>query len=84
VLAPDLNTARRFINALEVHAASLATAGRPAVIIAPSDLRRPLYDFATRFVADLFVITARELVPGTQVEPAGTIDLSPTPWSQAA
>jgi flagellar biosynthesis protein FlhA len=83
-LAPDLATARRFINTLEVHAASLATAGRPAVVIAPPDLRRPLYDFASRFVPDLWVITARELVPGTQVEPAGSLDLTPPPWSQAA
>jgi flagellar biosynthesis protein FlhA len=83
-LAPDVNIARRFISTLETRAASMVAAGRPAVIIAPSDLRRPLFDFASRFVSDLWVITARELVPGTAVEPAGTIDLSPNPWSQAA
>ncbi len=84
-LAPDVNTARRFIGALENRVASLVSAGRPAVIIAPSDLRRPLFDFASRFVNDLWVITARELVPGTAVEPAGTIETSsPNPWSQAA
>jgi flagellar biosynthesis protein FlhA len=83
-LAPDLATARRFISTLEVHAANLASAGRATVIIAPGDLRRPLYDFASRFVTDLWVITARELVPGTQVEPAGALDLTPPPWSQAA
>jgi flagellar biosynthesis protein FlhA len=54
------------------------------VLIASSDLRRPLYDFASRFVSDLAVITARELVPGTPVEPAGTIELTQNPWSQAA
>jgi flagellar biosynthesis protein FlhA len=54
------------------------------VLIAPPDLRRPLYEFASRFVPDLWVITARELVPGTQVEPVGTLDLSPAPWSKAA
>ena len=83
-LAPDVNIARRFISGLETRAANLVASGRPAVIIAPSDLRRPLFDFASRFVSDLWVITARELVPGTAVEPAGTIDLSPNPWSQAA
>jgi flagellar biosynthesis protein FlhA len=82
-LAPDVNIARRFISGLESRAANLVASGRPAVIIAPSDLRRPLFDFASRFVSDLWVITARELVPGTAVEPAGTIDLSPNPWSQA-
>ena len=83
-LAPDVGSARRFISALENKCATLTSAGRPAVLIASSDLRRPLYDFASRFVADLSVITARELVPGTPVEPAGTIELSPNPWSQAA
>ena len=82
-LAPDVATARKFISALETKAAGLTAQGRPAVLIASSDLRRPLYDFASRFVSDLAVITARELVPGTPVEPAGTIELSP-PWSQAA
>jgi len=83
-LAPDLTTARRFIASLEQHAASLASAGRPTVVIAPPDLRRPLFDFGSRFVPDLWIITARELVPGTSVEPAGTLDLSPPPWSKAA
>jgi flagellar biosynthesis protein FlhA len=83
-LAPDVGTARRFISALETKCAGLTAQGRPAVLIASSDLRRPLYDFASRFVSDLAVITARELVPGTPVEPAGTIELSPNPWSQAA
>ena len=43
------------------------------VLLAPPDLRRPLFEFATRFVPDLLVVTARELVPGTTVEPAGTL-----------
>ncbi|HXU82630.1 MAG TPA: flagellar biosynthesis protein FlhA [Polyangia bacterium] len=83
-LAPDLTTARRFIAALEQHAAGLAAAGKPTVVIAPPDLRRPLFDFGSRFVPDLWIITARELVPGTSVEPAGVLDLSPPPWSKAA
>jgi flagellar biosynthesis protein FlhA len=83
-LAPDITTARRFIAALEQNAAALAAAGRPTVIIAPPDLRRPLFDFGSRFVPDLWIITARELVPGTSVEPAGNLDLSPPPWSKAA
>jgi flagellar biosynthesis protein FlhA len=83
-LAPDVNIARRLIAGLESKVAALVASGKPALIIAPSDLRRPLFDFASRFVADLWVITARELVPGTAVEPAGTIDLSSNSWSQAA
>jgi flagellar biosynthesis protein FlhA len=74
-LAPDIDTARRLVSALEGRAARFAAEGQPTVIIAPPDLRRPLFDFASRFVPDLWVITARELVPGTSVEPVATIDL---------
>jgi flagellar biosynthesis protein FlhA len=74
-LAPEIDTARRLVAALENRAARFAAEGNPTVIIAPPDLRRPLFDFASRFVPDLSVVTARELVPGTQVEPVATIDL---------
>jgi flagellar biosynthesis protein FlhA len=83
-LAPDVATARRLVGLVEAAASRLATAGLPSVMVTPSDLRRPLFEFAARFVPDLYVVTARELVPGTVVEPAGTIDLSTPPWSQAA
>jgi flagellar biosynthesis protein FlhA len=83
-LGLDLASAKRFIATLEAHASNLAASGRPTALIAPPDLRRPLYDFASRFVPDLWVITARELVSGTQVEPVGTLDLSPAPWNKAA
>jgi flagellar biosynthesis protein FlhA len=73
VMAPDVDVARRLIHALESRVTALATAGHPAVLLAPPDLRRPLFDFFSRFVTDLWVICARELWPGTQVEPAGTI-----------
>jgi flagellar biosynthesis protein FlhA len=44
------------------------------VLITAPDLRRPAFEFLSRFVNDFHVITARELVPGTSVEPVGTID----------
>lgn len=83
-LAPEVNTAKRFINNLEAHAANFAASGRPTTLVAPPDLRRPIFDFASRFIPDLWVVTARELSPGTQVEPAGTIDLSGPNWTKAA
>ena len=84
-LAPDIDSARKLVAALEARAARFAADGNPTVVIAPPDLRRPLFDFATRFVPDLWVITARELVPGTQVEPVATIDLQQnTPFGRAA
>ncbi|MBK9518783.1 MAG: flagellar biosynthesis protein FlhA [Anaeromyxobacter sp.] len=72
-LAPDVETARRLVGALESHATRLATAGNPVVLLAPPDLRRPLFDFGSRFVPDLLVVSARELTPGTTVEPAGLV-----------
>ena len=83
-LAPDIDTARRLVNALEERAARFAADGQPTVIIAPPDLRRPLFDFASRFVPDLSVITARELVPGTSVEPVATIELAGHAMGRAA
>jgi flagellar biosynthesis protein FlhA len=83
-LAPDVATAKRLVANLEAHAANFAALGRPTTLVVPPDLRRPLYDFASRFVPELWVVTARELVSGTQVEPAGTIDLNPPTWTKAA
>ncbi|MFO0596318.1 MAG: flagellar biosynthesis protein FlhA [Myxococcaceae bacterium] len=74
-LAPELNTARTLISSLEGRAATLAAQGHSAVVLAPADLRRAFFEFAHRFVPDLFVISARELAPGTTIEPAGTISL---------
>jgi len=74
-LAPDLETARKIIHQLEQRSATMASDGRVTVLLAPPDLRRALFDFSSRFVHDIQVITARELVPGTTLEPAGNIDV---------
>ena len=76
-LAPDMDTARRLVANLETYATRLTTEGHPVVLLAPPDLRRPLFDFASRFVPDVAVVSARELVPGTTVEPAGTLGAQP-------
>jgi flagellar biosynthesis protein FlhA len=75
-IAPDFETARRLMQALETRSAQLTTAGRMPVLLAPPDLRRPLYDFATRFVPELWVVSARELLPGTTIEPAGLVQVT--------
>jgi flagellar biosynthesis protein FlhA len=76
VLAPDVEIARRLITGLEHHVAALLTAGRPGVVVAPPELRRPLFDFASRFISDVQVVSARELLPGTALEPAGQVQLT--------
>jgi flagellar biosynthesis protein FlhA len=83
-LAPDLDTARRLIASLEANATRLTTAGQPVVVLAPPDLRRPLFDFGARFVPDLWVVAARELVPGTTVEPAGVLQATQGQLAAAA
>jgi len=83
-LAPDVDAARRLVQSLEAQAGRLTTAGQPVVLLAPPDLRRPIYDFAARFVPDLWVVSARELVPGTTVEPAGVLHAGPARLEGAA
>jgi flagellar biosynthesis protein FlhA len=83
-LAPDVDAARRLIHSLESQASRLTAAGQPVVVLAPPDLRRPIHDFASRFVPDLWVVAARELVPGTTVEPAGVLHAGLTPIEGAA
>ena len=78
-LAPDVDTARRLISSVEQQAAKLSAANSPVVLMAPPDLRRPLFDFLSRFVSDLSVVTARELTPGTGIEPAATLQVLPPP-----
>jgi flagellar biosynthesis protein FlhA len=75
-LSPNLELAKTLLGQLESRAAALATAGHSAVLLAPPDLRRPIFDFAHRFTPDLWVVSARELLPGTTVEPAGTLQLN--------
>ncbi|MBI5070217.1 MAG: flagellar biosynthesis protein FlhA [Deltaproteobacteria bacterium] len=83
-LAPDVESARRLVHSLEVQASRLTTGGQPVVVLSPPDLRRPIFDFASRFVPDLWVVSARELVPGTTVEPAGLLQASPVQLEGAA
>jgi flagellar biosynthesis protein FlhA len=76
-IALELTVARKLIESLESNASALAAAGRPAVVVAPPDLRRPLFDFASRFIPDVCVISARELMPGTAIEPVGALSALP-------
>ena len=73
VIALDVESARKLLDRLEAEAQRLAVRGLATVVLAPPDLRRPFFDFATRFIPDLYVVSARELVPGTGLDPAGAI-----------
>lgn len=75
VLALDIESARRLIEGIERHAARLLAEGAPVVVLAPPDLRRPLFDLASRFIPDLWVVSARELVSSVTLDPVGTLQL---------
>ena len=75
MLALDIDSARRLIERLEGHASRLLASGAPVVVLAPPDLRRALFDFASRFIPDLWVVCARELTSATTIEPAGVLQL---------
>ncbi|MBI5494568.1 MAG: flagellar biosynthesis protein FlhA [Deltaproteobacteria bacterium] len=75
VLAPDVDTARRLVAALEKLASARAAAGLLPVLLAPPDLRRPLFELFHRFVPDLHVLAARELAPGASLQTVGVLDV---------
>lgn len=75
VLALDIESARRLIEGIERHAARLLAEGAPVVVLAPPDLRRPLFDLVSRFIPDLWVVSARELVSSVTLDPVGTLQL---------
>jgi flagellar biosynthesis protein FlhA len=74
-LAPAIDIARKVVDTLQERAAIQTTEGVPLVVVAPSDLRRPLFEFVSRFVPEVNVVTPREIAPGFTVEPVATIAL---------
>jgi flagellar biosynthesis protein FlhA len=74
-LAPAIDIARKIVDTLQERAAVQTTEGIPLVVVAPSDLRRPLFEFVSRFVPEVNVVTPREIASGFTVEPVATITL---------
>jgi flagellar biosynthesis protein FlhA len=74
-LAPSIDIARKVVDTLQERAAVQTTEGIPLVVVAPSDLRRPLFEFVSRFVPEVNVVTPREIAAGFTVEPVATITL---------
>ena len=74
-LAPSIDIARKIVDTLQERAVVQTTEGIPLVVVAPSELRRPLFDFVSRFVPEVNVVTPREIASGFTVEPVATIML---------
>ncbi|MDP6944451.1 MAG: FHIPEP family type III secretion protein, partial [Myxococcota bacterium] len=66
-LAPDLPTAQGLLAQLQSAVSRLHDLGYPAVLIAPTDLRYPLWRFATRFISQVHVLGQNELPPRVRV-----------------
>ena len=72
-LAPDLPTAQGLLAQLQSAVTRLHDLGYPAVIIAPTDLRYPLWRFATRFINQVHVLGQNELPPRVKVATEFTV-----------
>jgi len=62
-LAPDLGMAREVLEQLKVASDTLHELGYPALVVAPSDLRYPLFKFASRFLPQIRFMSQSELPP---------------------
>ena len=77
MLAPDLQTAQALLSALQRMVEKSNLEGHPPVLLAPPDLRYPLWRFANRFLPQLIVLSQRELPPRVEVVTSSTLSLGP-------
>ncbi len=73
VLAPDLGLAHALLSSIQAAAAQLQSGGWPPVVLAAPDLRYALWQFASRFVWPLHVLSHRELPPRLAVQTEATV-----------
>jgi flagellar biosynthesis protein FlhA len=83
-LAPDLNTAQNLLIQLQEAVKNLHEQGYPAVILAPTDLRYPLWKFVNRFLGQGHVLAQNELPSNTDIVTEYTVSLPMTPAPQGA
>lgn len=76
-LAPDLANAQTLLAQLQSGMERLQQLGHHPLLIAPSDLRYPLWRFAARFLPLVHVMAQNELPPRVEVATDHTITLSP-------
>jgi len=72
-LSVDPVTARRFIEQLEQASEALTASGKPAVLLVPPELRRPVVGLLSRFAPDWTVVSHREVDAATEVRCAAEI-----------
>ena len=75
-LAPDLGMARELLEQLKTASDTLHELGYPALIVAPSDLRYPLFKFATRFLPQIRFMSQSEIPSRLELVTHRTLGIS--------
>ena len=76
MLAPDLQTAQQLLSGLQRVVETANLHGVPPILLAPPDLRYPLWRFANRFLPQLVVLSQRELPPRVEVSTSSTVSIA--------
>ena len=75
-LAPDLATAQQLLGGIQRAVETLGMHGHQPVVVAPSDLRFPLWKFVHRFMPQVIVVAQQELPPRLEVSALATVSLT--------
>lgn len=76
LLAPDLQLAQQLLASLQRVVETANLSGVAPILLAPPDLRYPLWRFANRFLPQLVVLSQRELPPRVDVITASTVSIA--------
>ncbi|GMV43216.1 MAG: flagellar biosynthesis protein FlhA [Myxococcales bacterium] len=76
MLAPDLQTAQQLLAGLQRLVETANLNGVSPILLAPPDLRYPLWRFANRFLPQLVVLSQRELPPRVEVNTLSTVSIA--------
>ncbi|MBP9839262.1 MAG: FHIPEP family type III secretion protein, partial [Proteobacteria bacterium] len=72
-LAIEPSLAQRLISGLKANIDRFAQKGANPVLLAPSNLRGPLYSFTERFIPGFTILSHQEILPTTKVQSLGVV-----------
>ncbi|MFT7623409.1 MAG: flagellar biosynthesis protein FlhA [Myxococcota bacterium] len=74
-LAPDLGTAQSLLGGVQKAVEALGIQGHRPLLVAPADLRYPLWKFVNRFLPQVTVVSQQELPSRMEVQALTTVSL---------
>ena len=74
-LAPDLATAQALLGGVQQAVEQLSMAGHRPVLVAPTDLRFPLWKFVHRFMPQVIVVAQQELPPRLEISAIASVSV---------